>query len=94
MEVLGLSCHMQALHCGARAGLVAMWGLSSCAGLVGLVALRLWSLISLVRDGTHVPCLGRWILNQWTTSEVQRLENFEPRSAVNVIAVGKDHWLL
>ena len=40
LEVLCLSCHMQALHCGARAGLVAMWGLSSCAGLVGLVALR------------------------------------------------------
>ena len=40
MAVLGLSCHMQALHCGARASLVAIWGLSSCAGLVGLVALR------------------------------------------------------
>ena len=40
MAVLGLSCHMQALHCGAQACLVAIWGLSSCAGLAGLVALR------------------------------------------------------
>ena len=23
-----------------------------------------------MRDGTHVPCIGKWILNQWTTREV------------------------
>ena len=37
MAVLGLSCHMQALHCGAQAGLVAIWGLScpeACGVLV------------------------------------------------------------
>ena len=26
---------------------------------------------SWTRDQTHVPCVGRWILNQWTTREVQ-----------------------
>ena len=25
---------------------------------------------SQTRDGTRVPCLGRWILNHWTTREV------------------------
>ena len=24
---------------------------------------------SQIRDGTHVPCVGRWILNHWTTQE-------------------------
>ena len=28
--------------------------------------------IFLVRDGTHVPCFGRWILNHWTTREAPR----------------------
>ena len=26
---------------------------------------------SQTRDWTHVPCIGRWILNPWTTREVQ-----------------------
>ena len=26
-------------------------------------------LVALSRDGIHVPCLGRWILNHWTTRE-------------------------
>jgi len=26
---------------------------------------------SQTRDGTYVPCIGRWILNHWTTREVQ-----------------------
>ena len=26
--------------------------------------------ILLDRDQTHVPCIGRWILNHWTTREV------------------------
>ena len=25
---------------------------------------------SSIRDRTHVPCVGRWILNHWTTREV------------------------
>ena len=39
-------------------------GLSSCAAL--------WHVGSFqTRDRTHVPSLGRWILNHWTTREVQ-----------------------
>ena len=30
----------------------------------------MWDLGSLTRDGTHVPCIARWILNHWTTREV------------------------
>ena len=32
------------------------------------------SLSSCTRDWTHVPCNGRWILNHWTTREVQSTE--------------------
>ena len=28
---------------------------------------------SSIRDRTHVPCVGRWILNHWTTKEVPEL---------------------
>ena len=27
----------------------------------------MWDLTSSMRDGTHVPCIGRWIFNQQTT---------------------------
>ena len=33
----------------------------------------MWNLRSLTRDQTHVPCLGKWILNHWTTREVPSL---------------------
>ena len=36
---------------------------------MGLVAPRYVG-SSWTRDGTHVPCIGRWILNHWTTREV------------------------
>ena len=32
---------------------------------------HMWDLSSLTRDQTCVSCIGRWILNQWTTREVQ-----------------------
>ena len=32
-----------------------------------------WALGSLTRDQTCVPCVGRWILNHWTTKEVPEL---------------------
>ena len=55
----GLSCcRVQALGPRAqwlwRTGFVAPWHVGS----------------SQTRDRTHVPCLGRWILNHWTTREV------------------------
>ena len=30
----------------------------------------MWDLSSPTRDGTHIPCTGRWILYHWTTREV------------------------
>ena len=30
----------------------------------------MWDLSSPTRDQTHVPCIGRLILNQWATREV------------------------
>ena len=36
---------------------------------MGLVAPQLVE-SSWTRDRNHVPCIGRWILNHWTTSEV------------------------
>ena len=51
-------CRTQALGSRAqwlwRTGFVAPWHVGS----------------SQTRDRTHVPCLGRWILNHWTTREV------------------------
>ena len=67
------------LCCGAQASLVVEHGVFSSyntcnqqVGCTGLVALQhvglLWS-----RDRTHVPCIGRWILNHWTTKKVPHL---------------------
>ena len=30
----------------------------------------MWDLSSLTRDGTRIPCIGRWSLNHWTAREV------------------------
>ena len=38
----------------------------------------MWDLSSLTRDWTHVPCIGRWILNHWTTREVPIIGHFGP----------------
>ena len=44
-------------------------GLSSYGWRIGLVAP--WHVESFwTRDRTHVPCIGKWILNHWTTREV------------------------
>ena len=44
-------------HCG-------MWAYSCPHGT--------WDLSSLTRNWPCVPCIGRWILNHWTTREVPR----------------------
>ena len=36
---------------------------------MGLAALQHVG-FSQIRDQTHVPCIGRWILNHWITREV------------------------
>ena len=61
---------------GLRASIVAACGLSS----YGVQVPQLWPTGSAApwhvgsfqtRDRTHVPSIGRWILNHWTTREVQ-----------------------
>ena len=46
-------------------------GLSSCIVQARLLH-SMWDLSSLTRDGTHMPCIARWILNHWITREVLR----------------------
>ena len=68
------SCGAQVSHCRARA--LECTGFSCCSSR----AQWLWHecLVapkhvesSRTRDWTHVPCIGRWILNHWTTRELQ-----------------------
>ena len=49
--------------------LVEARGLSSCGAWAQLPH-GMWDLSSLTRDQTHIPCIGRWILNHWTAREV------------------------
>ena len=37
----------------------------------------MWHLSSPIKDQTHIPCIGRWILNHWTTREVPILIFFK-----------------
>ena len=53
---------------GARTLYLWHW-LSSCSPWAQLL-LSVWDLSSLTRAGTHVPCIGRRILYQWTTRVV------------------------
>ena len=34
------------------------------------MAQGMWDLNSLTRDRTHVPCIGKWLLNYWITREL------------------------
>ena len=43
--------------------------LPSCGAQAQLLC-SMWDLSSLTRDGTHIPCIARWILNHWTPREV------------------------
>ena len=56
----------------AMASLVSESGLQS-AGISGCgnrLSCPTEGVESSSRDGTHVPCVGRWIFNHWTTREV------------------------
>ena len=46
-------------------------GFSSC-GAQAKLPCSMWNLSSLTRDRSHIPCIGRWILNHWITREVPR----------------------
>ena len=68
------SCGARASHCGGFSccGAQALGHVGSVVvGCTGLVAL--WHVkFSQTRGRTHVPCIGRRILNHWATTEVQR----------------------
>ena len=76
LAVLGFHCCVQTFSNYRQQGLffVAMQGfLIAVASLVskhkrGLVAPQHVE-TSQTRDQTHVPCIGRWILNHWSTRE-------------------------
>ena len=51
---------------GSRAWVKQLWPM-------GLAACSMWDSSSQTKDGTHVPCIGRWILNHWTTREVPEI---------------------
>ena len=51
------------------ASVAAALGLSSF-GAGAWLPCGMWDLSSQIRDGTCVPCIGRWILNHWITREV------------------------
>lgn len=44
-------------------------GLSSCRAWAQLPRGK-WDPSSPTRDQTHVPCIGSWVLNHWTTREI------------------------
>ena len=41
---------------------------------------------SQTRDQTCVPCIGRWLLNHWTTTEVPRLANLIKKWSHSVVS--------
>ena len=64
------SCRVQASHCSdfscCRPWVLGMWDQLWPTGLVAP-----WHVgSSRTKDGTHVPCIGNWFLNHWTTREV------------------------
>ena len=46
-----------------------------------LVAEGIWDLSSPTRDQTCIPCIGRQILNHWTTREVPSMRTFKKLSS-------------
>ena len=59
----------QAQQLRSAASLVEVCGLRS-RGICAQLPRSVRNLSSLSRDCTHIPCIGRQILNQWTTTEV------------------------
>ena len=58
-----------------------LWG-AQLQWLQHMGSVALWHVeASQTRDGTHIPCTGRWILNHRTTSEVLILVSFLTRKA-------------
>ena len=100
LATLGLHCDVRASHFGScsccRAQALEHVGFSNCRTWpqqlwhTGLVAPRHVG-SSRIRDRTHVPWTGRWILNHWTTREIPGCEfyDFNIFSFSNNITLGK-----
>ena len=79
MAVLGSCCCMRAPHVAVCALLIAAASLVGSTGSGLAVSVAVAHSLSCPRHGessqsrdpTHVPCTGGWILNHWTTREVQ-----------------------
>ena len=83
LVVLGLRCCMQdwlwwagaTLCCGAQAShcdafsCCGTWALGHSGFSIAMQHVE----SSWARNGTNVPCIGRWILNHWITREVRQL---------------------
>ena len=78
---VGFPCCRARLSCrGPRTSLVVPCRLQSCTGcgkqalpqvaVCGLLSHDMWDLSSPTRDWTYVPCIGKQILNHWTTRDV------------------------
>ena len=61
-------CKAQALGHSNHNSLALEW-LSSCGTLTKLP----WGMWNLPRNWPRVPCIGRWILNHWTSWEVPHI---------------------
>ena len=60
------------LSCGTPGSSVVVQGLSSCDAWAWLLH-DMWDFHSWTRDGTHIPCIARQILNHWTTGQGKSL---------------------
>ena len=47
---------------------------------------------SQTRDQTQVPCVGRWILNHWTTREVPRMGVLKDQTLKKYVAAIAAVW--
>ena len=80
LAMLGLCFGVQAFSSCSLQGLLLLWRTGSRAGRLSSCPVRaygmwnvehgMWNLSSLTKDWAGVPCIGRWILNHWTTREV------------------------
>ena len=61
---------------GAWASVVVAHGLSSCGSQPGSITVAcgpMWHVrSSMIRDRTHVSCVGRWVLYHWATRETSK----------------------
>ena len=94
------SCRMQATPCGGfscfggrlwgpRRAVTAACGRSSGGAWASLLC-GTWDLSFPIRDWTHVPCIGRWILNHWTTRLWSTCDGLQTSVLLQQISLGNN----